>query len=107
MVLLVVFSQEEIYPGSKIKITESQAIDAKAKCTPTALAITLVVALFPLETLLVSNLRGGKSKVRRVEQEEDDSNSTSLKALDSVITNEILGNFFIFLSMLKLHVIYF
>ncbi|XP_066600966.1 uncharacterized protein [Prorops nasuta] len=54
----------EIYKGSGIKITENQWNFAKTRNSYTGMAIALMMASFPLETLLRSNLKGGAPKIK-------------------------------------------
>ncbi|CAG5110666.1 Protein of unknown function, partial [Cotesia congregata] len=70
--------------GSKIYVTREQWDYIKSKNTFTSMGIALVVALFEKDTLLNSNYKGGKSKIKKPEGE-----SIQYNALDSTIIEGI------------------
>ncbi|XP_044575211.1 uncharacterized protein LOC123259018 [Cotesia glomerata] len=72
--------------GSKIYVTREQWDCIKSKTTFTSIGIALVVALFEKETLLNSNYKGGKSKIKKPE-----GKSIHYNALDSTIIEVIKG----------------
>lgn len=68
-------------PGSNVCITADQWDTAADKSTFTQMTSSLLVALFPEEVLLESNLRGGKSKI--------DKSAEHLMALDAKILKSL------------------
>lgn len=67
--LFSTFQQQEIgRKGSNIYITNEQWRTAKDGKSYTAMGKSLLLSLFPMEVLLKSNLRGGHSKIRGVEE---------------------------------------
>lgn len=81
----MLFLQYEVgRTGSGIKITERQWEYAKSQPTCTAMAITLLTAIVPMEILLKSNCKGGKAKIAK-----DPNNVVQHQAIQQEILNAI------------------
>ena len=66
IIFILLYLQYEIgNEGSKVFVNESQWIAINNKTTYTSMAIALTLALFPIDVLLKSNLKGGASKVSK------------------------------------------
>ncbi|XP_057330859.1 uncharacterized protein LOC130671155 [Microplitis mediator] len=70
--------------GSGIKITEEQWECAQSQGRCTAMAVVLLTAIVPMDTLLRSNLKGGKARISK-----DPNNPTQHQGLDPAILEAI------------------
>ncbi|CAM4579088.1 unnamed protein product [Leuciscus chuanchicus] len=71
----------EIYPGSEVFVSRSAWRAASYANTSTAMVRCLFCSVFDMETLLRSNLRGGKSKTACGEEARDGLDSGKVKAI--------------------------
>ncbi|KAH0553355.1 hypothetical protein KQX54_001752 [Cotesia glomerata] len=70
--------------GSGIKVTDQQWRCATSQSTCTGMATSLLIAVLPMETLLKSNSKGGKSRINK-----DSNNAVQLQQIDPVILEAI------------------
>lgn len=67
--------------GSGVKITSLQWETAISRASFTEMALSLVRAVFPLETLLISNLSGRKSKIDPYDNQRPGLDKTKIAAI--------------------------
>lgn len=82
-------------PGSNVCITADQWDTAADKSTFTQMTSSLLVALFPHEVLLESNLRGGKSKIDKFAEQFMALDTKILKSMVCKklrISNELINH---------------
>ncbi|KAK7160564.1 hypothetical protein R3I94_001916 [Phoxinus phoxinus] len=75
----------EIYPGSEVFVSRSAWRAASYAITSTAMVRCLICSVFDMETLLRSNLRGGKSKTACGEEARDGLDSGKVKAIMNAV----------------------
>ena len=73
-----------LYPGCPVTVAKSALTVAELSPTPTSMARALLLAMFDVPTLLVSNLKGGSSKRPGMEERR-------LQKLDDAKLDAIYG----------------